>query len=205
MRKSILFIFLLALALNSAAQKNDDLKKWKEMAKEFKKDPAKLKNLIDSFEDKITDLEDEADKAKEDLKTAKASEKSIRTQMEDKNLKIADLEAKIAEMNYVTNPSPDNPLANDLIFYVQIGAYKLFNINHYFEGIRCMNVSLDDDLNKYVIGSFDELVAAENFRNDIRKMGIEDAWVVPMLNGERIRMEDALQLMEGGLSMFMRY
>lgn len=205
MRKSIFLLLLVSFTLSSMAQNKDDMKKWKALAKEYKKDPLKLKNAIENYEDRISDLEYDLDEADDKLNDQKNTVSNLRADLEGKNARIAELEAQIAEMNYVTEPGMDNPMANDLIFYVQIGAYKLFNINHYFEGIRCMNVALDDDMNKYIIGSFNGLAEAENFRNDIRKMGIEDAWVVPMLNGERLRMEDALQLMEGGLSMFLRY
>ena len=45
----------------------------------------------------------------------------------------------------------------------------------------------------YMMGNFRDLANAEAFRDDIRKLGIKDAFVVPYIDGTRVTIEEALK------------
>jgi hypothetical protein len=54
-----------------------------------------------------------------------------------------------------------------------------------------------DGQQKYLIGSFREYDEAMEFRDAIRRIGLDDAWVVPYLNAERIDNESARTYLAG--------
>jgi cell division protein FtsB len=201
MKKVFLLLFVFGCVFNMTtieAQKasKEEIKKWKDMAKDYKKNPLKLRDKIEGYNRTITELNEKYNSLKIESENKVSNEEKLQAEIDAKNAEIELLKKQMADLQYVDESNGQDP-ANGLAFFVQMGAYEVFNINHYFEGIKCMNVQINDDLNKYVIGSFADPVQAESFKTDVQKLGIEDAWVVPILDGKRIPMEDALQLLEG--------
>jgi SMC interacting uncharacterized protein involved in chromosome segregation len=195
----ILFVmgcFFNVTTVDAQKASKEEIKKWKDMAKDFKKNPLKLRDKIEGYNRTITELNEKYNALKIESENKVSNEEKLQAEVEAKNAEIELLKKQMADLQYVDENNGSDP-ENGLAFFVQMGAYEKFDMNHYFEGIKCMNVQINDELNKYVIGSFTDPVQAESFKTDVQKLGIEDAWVVPILDGKRIPMEDALQLMEG--------
>lgn len=76
-------------------------------------------------------------------------------------------------------------------FEVQIGAFEYFTLDKYNEELAMLRQQEADGLKKYVLGRFRELSRAEAFINDVRKMGISDAFITGVVDGSRTSIEDA--------------
>lgn len=98
--------------------------------------------------------------------------------------------APVASGSTSTGSSQPKKVSNKVVpgtsYKVQIGLYKNFNINRYFEGGKEISYEVVNGNNRYVIGSFDNEQTAEQFVEDIRKMGIKDAFVAKYENGKRV-------------------
>lgn len=79
-----------------------------------------------------------------------------------------------------------------LVYRLQIGAFVLHEVqtdaivdNEEFGAERA------DGFNKYVIASCRTYEEAQKFRDELRKIGVKDAWIVPYLDGVRVTMQEA--------------
>ena len=73
-----------------------------------------------------------------------------------------------------------------VVYKIQIGNYKVFSANKYFEQPRYMGYEEADGSTRYVISYFTDEQTATDFVGDIRKMGIKDAFVAKYVNGKRV-------------------
>ncbi len=72
------------------------------------------------------------------------------------------------------------------VYKVQLGLYKTFNINKYFDTPRYIGYETVDGMNRYIISYFDNEKIATDFLKDIRKLGIKDAFVAKYVDGKRV-------------------
>lgn len=79
-----------------------------------------------------------------------------------------------------------NKVVAGTTYKIQIGLYKQFNINRYFQDAKDISYEVVDGKNRYVISGFDNEQTAEQFVEDIRKMGIKDAFVAKYVDGKRV-------------------
>jgi len=190
-----LILFCLPQFAQTGEASKEEIKKWKDMAKEYKKEPLKLRDKIEGYENMVEELQTDADQLKEEKSDLEKDKSQMQSQIIDLKAQVAKLKREMAAKDSMLQAQMSTD-SNGLQFYVQIGAYKFFNMNDYFTDQKCMDVQLNEGLNKYVVGSFGDITKAESFRKDVVKLGIDDAWVLPMMNGQRIPMEDALNMLE---------
>lgn len=80
----------------------------------------------------------------------------------------------------------------DLVYKVQIGSFKKFDITKYFNNHQNFSGEIDDDGNmKYTLGAFPEYWEADKFKKFLREMGVNGAWVVAYKQGKRVDMKAA--------------
>ena len=84
-------------------------------------------------------------------------------------------------------------LPEGTFFEVQIGAFQYFDLDQYNESFIRLRNDQTSQLNKYVLGRFIEYSVAHKFLKDINSMGIEDAFVVGYVDGERVKIGKAIQ------------
>ena len=83
-----------------------------------------------------------------------------------------------------------------LIFKVQIGAYKKRDLRKILEGKKTQGVFEQEQLkgiNMYTLGHFRDYWKANQFKKELRAMGLKDAWVVPFKEGKRVPLKEVLQ------------
>ena len=78
-----------------------------------------------------------------------------------------------------------------LVFEVQIGAFKHFDLEKYRENLVGIDGDQADGYAKLTLGKFFSPVEAKEFRDDIRKAGFKDAWIVAKRNGIRVEYDPA--------------
>jgi len=93
-----------------------------------------------------------------------------------------------------TKPIPLNEkLPEGLVFRVQIGAFKNPIATDQFKGLAPVGgETTPQGFIRYQAGLFDKYNNANAVKNDLKKLGYKDAFVVAYLNGKRINLADAL-------------
>jgi len=179
----------------------DEKKEWKKKAKEYKRNPAALKAMVEESERyrkesqellsqvnqleaaranqqaRVNQLEAEVNRLQNDLAS---TEESLRAMAENREPEYTDK----------TGSQGDNMAG--LVFRVQIGAYSKTTLPEGLdnEGDN-MDFEMADGLQKIIIGKFQDFESAKSLRDYMRKVGIPDAWVVPYMDGTRITLEEA--------------
>src|SRR5688500_13540710 len=195
-------IFCLALIF-SASQSFSQLskkekKEWKKKAKEYSKNPADLKQLIEdkeaaqgqlsSVNQKLTDLQ------------ASVSDKDARiTELEDQlsqaRTQLTSTRAELAQLKE-TPAAVANPMdfSKGVVFKVQIGAFKNKDLAKYFENNPNFGGEVkENEPQKITIGIFRDYWEADTFKKYMREMGVKDAWIVPYRDGQRVEIKDVLE------------
>lgn len=218
---SLAAVFVLAAPLGASAQKEQPLtkkqlkaevKKWKTKAKRYKKNPLTLKAREEAFQKEVeelmkrnkeladknaqlqAELEKCGQKCKDQLRTLQNRIDSLMT--EYKRLQTAYESVKNVQVKTETGSGAKPSTAiTGLYFSVQVGAYAKFNMNKYLSQTdENFTGESAENLNKYMMGRFRDYNLAEAFRDDIKKLGIRDAWVVAYNDGVRIDVKEALKL-----------
>jgi TolA-binding protein len=202
MKTRVLFLCLALIFSGTsvfAQMSKAEKKEWKKKAKEFKKNPAALKQLNDDkqvADNSVVDLSGQL--------------KQLQSTVSDKNAKIADLEDQIARMRSELNSAKAelaqlknapviNPMdfSKGVVFKVQVGAFKNKDLSKYFENNPNFGgEAADKDKNepqKITIGIFRDYWEADTFKKYMREMGVKDAWIVPYKDGVRVEIKDVLE------------
>jgi hypothetical protein len=83
-----------------------------------------------------------------------------------------------------------------IVFKVQIGAYKERDLSDVLEGAKPKEVfeqEQSEGVNMYTLRHFRDYWKANQFKKELRAMGLKDAWVVAFKDGKRIPLKDVLQ------------
>jgi len=111
--------------------------------------------------------------------------------LQSKNSQLTD---RVDSLNRVNNMLLElSPYYTGVFFEVQIGAFENFDLEKYKEGLARLNIDYSGDLDQYTLGKFRELDMAKDFVEDIREMGIRDAFIVAKIDGERVTVAEALE------------
>ncbi|TAF64802.1 MAG: hypothetical protein EAZ55_10385 [Cytophagales bacterium] len=154
-----------------------ELKSWtKDLGgfKKFKEDKAIAESKASSLQTEVESWQKKARERENDLK-------DCRMQLDAKDAKIIELQS--ASNNATKGGIPPQ----GVVFTVQIGAYKDIDLQK--NGLVTsdnLNTAKDGDLNKYMVGIFDNYEQANMLRNYLKKMGVRDAWVVSFKDGARV-------------------
>ena len=91
------------------------------------------------------------------------------------------------------NPIPVNPkLPDGLVYKVQVGAFRNPIPQDLFKGFAPISAEkVRDDITRYRVGYFTSFDIANNSKNKVRQLGYKDAFVVAIMNGERITISEA--------------
>lgn len=90
----------------------------------------------------------------------------------------------------------DAKMEDGLVFRVQIGAFRTRLPNNAFRGLSPLNgETAGNGYIRYTAGNFNKIENANAVKNDLRKLGYSDAFVVVYYNGRRITLAEALEIM----------
>jgi hypothetical protein len=180
-------------------------KRWKKKAKTYVKNPLALKAREEAFAKELEELQKR-------LKECQKRNGELQAELDECAQKAA---AEIRQYKYKydslynefkrlstayestrgATTSSDVTTVKGLYYRVQVGAYQKFNMNRHLEYTdESFTGESADNLNKYMMGRFKTYALAEAFRNDIRKLGIKDAWVVAYNDGVRIDIKEAQRI-----------
>ena len=171
-------------------------KEWKKKAKEFAKNPANLKTLVETKQ-----------VVENDNSALKGQVSALNNDVSNKSAKIAELEDQIskmrseltstkAELAQLKEAPPINPMdfSKGVVFKVQIGAFKNKDLAKYFDNNPNFGgEATDKGEQRFTIGVFRDYWEADKFKKYMRDMGVKDAWIVPFKDGQRVEIKDVLE------------
>lgn len=187
------FMMLFAIGTVDAQKMNkDEKKKWKKMAKEYKKNPEALKNLQNQVAD-LKSVNQNLESQVGDLQNELDSKDRRITELEKQYFQaLADLEQANNNVEEYTDPQSDpNALPMGIIFRVQIGAYAENQVPGALDTTDDLNLEQNANVQKIVLGQFRNYAEAEELKTRLVKMGVKDAWIVSYRDGQRITIEEA--------------
>ncbi|HQQ95561.1 MAG TPA: hypothetical protein PLQ93_13485, partial [Bacteroidia bacterium] len=112
-------------------------------------------------------------------------------------LVIEGLEVVKGNAYSAAKPIPFNaPTEKGLSFRVQIGAFRTQLPNNTFKGLSPVNgETTRTGYFRYTAGNFKKIEQANAVKNDLRKLGYRDAFVVAYLDGKRISASEAISML----------
>jgi len=81
-----------------------------------------------------------------------------------------------------------------IIYSVQIGAYVNFNSNLISDDITQLEEFEDNGFNKFAVGKFTTYKEAVLFRDDLKRLGFDDSFIIAKSYGEPVNITEALEL-----------
>ncbi|MCP4522407.1 MAG: Ezrin/radixin/moesin family protein [Cytophagales bacterium] len=122
----------------------------------------------------------------------------------------AQLEAEITRLkrvakNIASTPSSNNNQSSNstntqssnqkgIVFKVQIGAFKDYDLRKYAGNHSNFGVEIDaDGTMRYTLGQFKDYWQADTFKKYLRGMGVKGAWIVAYKDGKRANIKDVLE------------
>lgn len=188
--KQILVAFLTLVFIGSFISaegqtlSKQEKKALKKEIKTYKKDPEKWVRMMNKQKTTVQDLEDEIEALKLQLKEAQESNKELQTKLSILNDKYSNL----------LNTMPSTKLPKGTVYQVQMGYYQYLDLVSFNNKLKVVKAEEIDGAKRYVIGHFEDLMDAVQFSNDIKALGISDAFVSQYVDGKRNMTFDALEV-----------
>ncbi len=207
------YLFLLvalmigAAAINPvAAQKKSKAEKkkekaekklWKKKAKQYAKSPLKLRDDLENSNNRLREMSAKNKELQDKYTDAMQKVDSLQGIINSRSSELAALARKYEKLEAAYEAQKninEKGIVPGLVYRVQVGAYVHFDMNQHLEHTdKTFEGENQDGMNKYMMGNFRDMTNAEAFRDDVRKLGIDDAWIVPYIDGTRVTREEAEQ------------
>ena len=145
--------------------------------KAYKKNPASYKDAKLKNEKKIADMEAELESLRNQLSTEWSKVDSLKNVIVENEQTIDEFEKSAIDCGQV--PSQGT------VYSVQIGNFNKLDLRSTFntgKGLRTENYTGG---NAYLIGNFNSAEEAIKFADDIKKLGITNAFVTQYIDGSR--------------------
>lgn len=197
-------LLLLAISTGWAQQKKkvdpqkQAQKEWKKKAKQYVKNPLALKAREEGFQKQIQDRDNQITELQR--RNRELSEQLVRLedQLRAKQYSIDSMQSELLRLKAAYESEKKQARLDvmpGLVFKVQIGAFRLFDMRKYAQDNPFFETEALGDINRYTVGRFRDLALAEAFQKDLKRLGIRDAWIVPFKDGVRITMKEAKEIL----------
>ncbi len=198
----LLAAFLLAANTSYAQLDKAEKKEWKNKAKQYKKNPAALKQLVDDngslnaevsqLKTEVQNLESRVADKDATISELQASIQKFRSDLQAERAKVAEMQAK--QTQEPAGMESGTKMVDGVVFRVQIGAFRNKDLSKYFDNHENFAGETDEDgTQKFTIGQFRDYWEADTFKKYLREMGVKDAWIVPYKDGTRVDIKEVLE------------
>jgi hypothetical protein len=187
MRNFLIILVTLGFFINQSVQAQQLTKTQKRALKKeirtYKKNPEKWVKMQNQHQDKVKELSDEIARLNAQLKTAELISEQLAEQLKLEQLRFVELEKTI----------PSTELPEGTVYQVQMGFYQYLDLVSFNDKLKTVRAEEIDGKKRYVIGHFDNLLDAVQFSNDIKRIGVSDAFVTEYIDGKRNMNFDAYE------------
>lgn len=200
MKKQTILIFCLVLFLVANASfaqlSKQETKEWRAKAKEYAKNPAALKQLVEDkqiADDQVATLNQKINQVLASASEKDAQIADLENQLAQTRSQLTAAQAQMAQPQPVQQTSSDD-YSQGVVFKVQIGAFRNKDLSKYFENNPNFGGEMREDGGQSLtIGVFRDYWEADTFKKYMREMGVKDAWIVPYKDGQRVDIKDVLE------------
>lgn len=205
----LLTLSLLFLAAPLAAQtelSKEEIKTWKERAKEYRRNLPALKNLVeerDAYENQVTSLQQQVNDMTAQLAMKDRQITAFEEQQSLLNQRVLEAEnavaqpttpTTVAQPSAPTYTSSSSPRISGTVFRVQIGAFKVKQVDaDLATGNNMVLSQTADGMQKVIVGEFRTYDSARRLRDTMRQIGVKGAFVVATQDGQPIDVKTAVQ------------
>lgn len=172
-----LFFFINADAQILTKKEKKELKKE---IKAYKKDVDSYKMMKEEHELNLQTIDDQAVTIESQKLQIMRRDNTIKEQ----NDTIAYLRS-LLNKGQTSNTDTRN-FPKGTVYQVQVGVFQYFDIREALENPKYIRTEQVDGMLRYSIGYFEDYEEASVFRDDMRKMGLSDAFVTTYSDGERV-------------------
>lgn len=200
----IVIVFAVALSLvftvNAQELSKEEKKEWAAKLKSMT--PENFKLLVEN-KDKY---KSEAENLQSEVNQLQADNDQLESEISDYKAAAAKAEEKAQQMEQAASQPAapaaggadyanyEQPTSKGVLFKVQVGAFKNFDITKYFDRHQNFSGEVDaDGTMKYTLGVFSEYWEADKFKKYMREMGVKGAWIVSYKDGKRVNIKDVLE------------
>jgi cell division protein FtsN len=187
MRNFLVILVTLGFFFNNTVQAQELTKTQKRALKKeirtYKKNPEKWVKMLNKHDTKVKELNDEIAKLNAQLKASELAAEKLAQQVKLEQLRYVELEKTI----------PTTELPDGTVYQVQMGFYQYLDLVSFNDKLKTVRAEEIDGKKRYVIGHFDNLLDAVQFSNDIKRIGVTDAFVTEYIDGERNMNFDAYE------------
>jgi hypothetical protein len=187
MRNFLIILVTLGFFINQSVLAQELTKTQKRALKKeirtYKKNPEKWVKMQNQHQDKLKELSDEIARLNAQLKTAELTSEQLAEQLKLEQLRYVELEKTI----------PSTELPEGTVYQVQMGFYQYLDLVSFNDKLKTVRAEEIDGKKRYVIGHFDNLLDAVQFSNDIKRIGVSDAFVTEYIDGKRNMNFDAYE------------
>ena len=198
----VLALAFLSVNVSFAQLTKAEKKEWKKKAKQYAKNPAALKQLVEdneslnrqvgSLKGEVSTLESRVSDKDATISDLQSSIQKFRSDLSAERQKVAAMEAEKTAKPAALEGSA--PMIDGVVFKVQIGAFRNKDLSKYFENNENFSGETDGDgVQKITLGQFRDYWEADTFKKYLREMGVKDAWIVPYKDGTRVDIKDVLE------------
>lgn len=183
---------------NPQGLSDQEVKQWKQLAKDYQKNPAALKVLTEErnemvqeaqdLEAAITNLEDD----KIQLQTRVDELERENMQLNTNLLSAQESVRQLTEQQAQMVSRNDGGMMMGTSYRVQIGAYAKNRMEGDLDTGDMMDLEEDEGMQKILIGQFRDFEEAKELMTYFHNIGLRDAWVVPYIDGQRVSLKEAL-------------
>ena len=187
MRNFLVILVTLGFFFSNTVQAQELTKTQKRALKKeirtYKKNPEKWVKMLNKHDAKVKELNDEIAKLNAQLKASELAVEKLAQQVKLEQLRYVELEKTI----------PTTELPDGTVYQVQMGFYQYLDLVSFNDKLKTVRAEEIDGKKRYVIGHFDNLLDAVQFSNDIKRIGVTDAFVTEYIDGERNMNFDAYE------------
>jgi len=189
----------------------EEIKHWKKVAKEYRKNPAALMELTEEhdrlqqnsgqFQERINNLESELMTEKSRIveleqENARLNNSLAATQQTLVNIQNQQAQAQqIREQQATSQPSvsvSESGMPMGTVFMVQVGAFRKGGVPQKFYQYDDLYVEEAGSMHKVLIGKYRSYDDAKSRLGTLKREGYSNAWVVPFIDGQRVSLKEAL-------------
>lgn len=203
----IIFAFIIGFGTIVSAQdlSKEEKKEWSSKLKSMT--PENFKKLVenkDKYKGEASTLQEQVDELQSDNDQLQSEIGDYKAAAQAAEEKAAQMESDASAPAVAESDAPasgegsydnyESPTSKGVIFKVQVGAFKNFDITKYFDRHQNFSGEVDSDgTMKYTLGSFSEYWEADKFKKYMREMGVKGAWIVSYKDGQRVNIKDVLE------------
>ncbi|MCX7607569.1 MAG: hypothetical protein N2170_09970 [Bacteroidia bacterium] len=173
-------------------------KEWKKKAKSYVKNPLALKAREESFQRQVQDRDRQIEELQRRNRELAEQIAQLEDQLRARQYSFDSLQSEVLRLKAAYEAEKKQSRLDvmpGLVFKVQIGAFRLFDMRKYAQDNPFFETEALGDINRYTVGRFRDLGLAEAFQKDLKRLGIRDAWIVPFKDGVRITMKEAKEML----------